>query len=114
MEDSSTPDSARGTRSRKEALREYFAIHEDAVFTKKELGEWLQNLGLVTNKEDVHGTAMGLAEYMVEVKGYTTGEDMLQVEAGDIEEARTNGSLKLTDVSVSMIVRYMRGTAEWV
>ena len=50
-----------------------------------------------------------LSEYMVDVKGYGTGEDYQLAEQGDVEEARTNAKLALSDVSVRTIVRYMTG-----
>ena len=84
-------------------MREYFAIHEDAEFSKEELAVWFRKLGIAANKRDVNENASALAEYLVDVKGYVTGEDMLQVEAGDIEEARTNASLRLTDVSIRTV-----------
>ena len=112
MEDSSSPDQRDlpTTRAQKEGLREYFAIHEDAEFNREELAVWFRKLGLAANKRDLNEAASALAEYLVDVKGYVTGEDMLQVEAGDIEEARTNASLRLTDVSIRTVVRYMRNT----
>ena len=46
---------------------------------------------------------------MIEVKGYTTGEDFRLAEEGDLEEARTNSGVALSDVSIRTIVRYMTG-----
>ena len=97
---------------RKEALRRHFAINEDQVFEAGDLQKWLESLGLMLNKRDVHETAEKLSEYMIEVKGYTTGEDFREVELGDIEEARANMKLPLSDVSARTIYRYMSATAQ--
>ena len=86
------------------------AIAIVASISKEELAVWFRKLGIAANKRDVNEAADALAEYLVDVKGYVTGEDMLQVEAGDIEEARTNASLRLTDISIRTVVRYMRNT----
>ena len=91
----------------KEALREYFAIMEDTELTVSDVATWLDNLGKVTRKMDICATAKQLSEYMVDVKGYVTGEDFLLGEEDDVMEARVNCSLNITDVSVRTIVRYM-------
>ena len=91
----------------KEALRDYFATMEDTELTVNDVATWLNNLGKSTRKMDISSTAKELAEYMIDVKGYITGEDFLQGEEGDVTEARVNCSLGLTDVSVRTIVRYM-------
>ena len=54
-------------------MREYFAIHEDAEFSKEELAVWFRKLGIAANKRDVNESAGALAEYLVDVKGYVTG-----------------------------------------
>ena len=93
--------------SRRETLRKHFAIEEDKVVDTEYLASWLMELATLLTKKDIHENAMALATYMVEVKGYTTGEDLLDVVSGDIEDAREACSLTLTDVSVRAIMRYM-------
>lgn len=91
----------------KEALREYFAIHEDSELSVSDVAAWLDELGTCTRKKDIRESARALTEYMIEVKGYTTGEDFTTATEGDIEEARVNAKLSLTDVSLRTIYRYM-------
>ena len=71
--------------------------------------QWLKALGVALKKKDVYDAAEKLAEYLVDVKGYGTGEDYQLAEQGDVEEARTNAKLTLSDVSVRTVVRYMTG-----
>ena len=52
----------------------------------------------------MYNAAATLADYPVEVKGYGTGEDYQLVEQGDVEEARTNAKLTLSDVSVRTVI----------
>ena len=80
----------------KEALREYFANHEDDELSMSDVVTWLQELGTCTRKKDIRDSARALAEYMIDVKGYTTGEDFATATQGDIDEARVNVQLALT------------------
>ena len=88
-------------------LREHFATKWETVFGAEVVEDWLKHLGLAVAKQDIHDEAKKIAEYMVEVKGYNTGEDFATGEEADIEEARTNGTIALGDVSVRTIWRYM-------
>ena len=106
-------DSASTTPSAAKAqLRKYFADHEDDVMDSESVHGWLIALGTTTRKGDICESAQALADYMTGVKGYTTGEDFTMATEGDIEEARTNAKLALTDVSIKTIARYMTATAQ--
>ena len=71
MEGASTGPTA-GVRK---GLREYFANHEGNVLTREHLIQWLKQLALATSKKEIWDTSERIAEYMVDVKGYHTGED---------------------------------------
>ena len=96
------------TASAKETLRRFFADHEDTELTKGDIEQWLKTLGVASKKKDVYDAAEKLSEYLVDVKGYGTGEDYQLAEQGDIEEARTNAKLTLSDVSVQVHLRCHR------
>ena len=93
--------------SRVADLRKHFAFEEDSTVTTESLTLWLQELARLTTKKEIYESSEDLATFMVEVKGYSTGEGMLEVERVDIEEARELLKLKLTDVGIRTIVRYM-------
>ena len=100
----------------RKGLREYFADHEGNVLTREHLIQWLKQLALTTSKKEIWDAAERIAEYMVDVKGYHTGEDYITGEQEDIEEARTTGYLEISDVPW---VRYTAGlvthaTRGWV
>ena len=97
------------TADAKETLRKFFADHAEVELTKGDVEQWLKTLGVALKKKDVYDAAEKLAEYLVDVKGYGTGEDYQLAEQGDVEEARTNAKLTLSDVSVRTVVRYMTG-----
>ena len=97
------------TADAKEMLRKFFAEHAETELTKGDVEQWLKTLGAALKKKDVYSAAAQLSEYLVDVKGYGTGEDYQLAEQGDVEETRTNAKLTLSDVSVRTIVRYMTG-----
>ena len=88
-------------------LRRYFGKNYEAAFKKENVERWLKDLGLVLCKRDIHDGAAKMAEYLMDVKGYSTGEDFVTGEQGGIEEARTNAGIELSDVSTRSIWRYM-------
>ena len=97
------------TADAKETLRKFFVEHAETELTKGDVEQWLKTLGVALKKKDVYDAAKALAEYLIDVKGYGTGEDYQLAEQGDVEEARTNAKLTLSDVSVRTVVRYMTG-----
>ena len=86
-------------------LRKYFGKNYEAAFKKENVERWLKDLGLVLCKRDIHDGAAKMAEYLMDVKGYSTGEDFVTGEQADIEEARTNAGIELSDVSTRSIHR---------
>ena len=78
------------TASAKETLRKFFVEHADTELTKGDVEQWLKTLAVAVKKKDIYEAAEKLTEYLVDVKGYGTGEDYQLAEQGDIEEARTN------------------------
>ena len=85
----------------KEALRDYFATMVDTELTVNDVATWLNNLGKSTRKMDISNTAKELAEYMIDVEGYNTGEDFLQGEEGDVTEARVNCTVSCSSVKTT-------------
>ena len=93
--------------ARKVELRTHLARNMDEQFSQVEIEQWINAVGTVMGKQDIVECAGDIAEYLSAVKGFQTGEELVLAEQADIEEARANGQLQISDVSIKTIWRYM-------
>ena len=84
-----------------------FMRDTDYTYSAEEIEHYLWTLGNVLNKQDITDTSATLAEYLVGVKGFECSEEFMHMELGDLEEAKTNTHLRISDASVKTVHRYM-------
>ena len=97
---------------RKTELRTYFARNLDDQYSVDEIEYWIHAVGEVMGKRDIMENANAIATYMVDVKGFQTGEEFVMADRADLEEGRTNGQWEISDVSIRTLWRYLTSRVE--
>ena len=97
---------------RKTELRTHFARNLDDQYDTDEVQYWIHAVGEIMGKKDIMDNAQAIAEYLVDVKGFQTGEEFVMAERTDLEEGRTNGQWEISDVSIRTLWRYLTSRVE--
>ena len=71
----------------KNTLRTWFARNFDDGITKEEVENWFDTLGACTGKGEIQDNKEKLTAYLMQTKGFSTGEDFVLSFSEDIEEA---------------------------
>ena len=98
--------------ARKTELRTYFARTLDDQYDTDEITTWINDVGQIMGKQDIIDDAQNVATYLMEEKGYQTGEEFVMMEQGDLEEGRSINGWALSDVSIRTLWRYFTSRYE--
>jgi len=96
----------------KNTLRTWFARYFDDGMTKEDVENWFDTLGACTGKGEISVNKEKLTAYLMQTKGFSTGEDFVLSLSTDIEEADAFMKCDLTPAAVRTIHRYMASRAE--
>ena len=89
-------------------LRTYFARYFDDGMTKEDVENWFDTLGACTGKGEISDNKEKLTAYLMQTKGFSTGEDFVLSLSSDIDGANA-------DMQCGLIRRQQpgRSTATW-
>ena len=96
----------------KTTLRTWFARYFDDGMTKEYVENWFDTLGACTGKGEISENKEKLTTYLMQTKGFSTGEDFVLSISEDIEEANANMDCNLTVAAIRTIHRYMASMSE--
>ena len=96
----------------KNALRTWFARYFDDGMTKEDVENWFDTLGACTGKGEISENKEKLTTYLMQTKGFNTGEDFVLSLNEDIEEANEDMQCGLSVAAIRTIHRYMASKSE--
>ena len=81
----------------KNTLRTWFARYFDDGMTKEDVENWFDTLGACTGKEEISRNKEKLTAYLMQTKGFSTGEDfVLSLSSGTkFYRGRTGGTFRM-------------------
>ena len=84
----------------KTTLRTWFARYFDDGMTKEDVENWFDTLGACTGKGAISESKEKLTAYLMQTKGFSTGEDFVLSLSRDIEEANADMKCDLTPAAI--------------
>ena len=96
----------------KNTLRTWFARYFDDGITKEEVENWFDTLGACTGKGEIQENKEKLTAYLMQTKGFSTGEDFVLSLSQDIEEASDKMDCGLTPAAIRTVHRYMASKSD--
>ena len=96
----------------KNTLRTWFARYFDDGMTKEDVENWFDTLGACTGKGEIGNNKEKLTAYLMQTKGFSTGEDFVLSLSEDIEEANDKMDCGLTPAAIRTVHRYMASKSE--
>ena len=96
----------------KNTLRTWFARYFDEGMTKDDVENWFDTLGACTGKGEISENKEKLTTYLMQTKGFSTGEDFVLSLNEDIEEANEDMQCGLSVAAIRTIHRYMVSKSE--
>ena len=84
-----------------------FARYFDDGMTKEDVENWFDTLGACTGKGEISDNKEKLTAYLMQTKGFSTGEDFVLSLSSDIDGANADMQCGLTPAATRTIHRYM-------